>query len=69
MSNVSLVSVASIIGVSQLGQLFIAGNVTDSIPPIVLGLILFFLLALAFDVVIQFLVRTLTPWQRARAGS
>src|SRR5664279_877374 len=68
-SNVSLVSVASIIGVSQLGQLFIAGNVTDSIPPIVLGLILFFLLALAFDVVIQFLVRALTPWQRAKAGA
>jgi osmoprotectant transport system permease protein len=68
-SNVSLVSVASIIGVSQLGQLFIEGNVTDSIPPIVLGLILFFLLALAFDLVIQLLVHALTPWHRARAGS
>lgn len=67
-SNVSLVSVASIIGVSQLGQLFIAGNVTGSIPPIVLGLILFFLLALVFDLVILLIVRVLTPWQRAAAA-
>jgi osmoprotectant transport system permease protein len=64
-SNVSLVSVASIIGVSQLGQLFIAGNTTDSIPPTVVGLILFVLLALAFDGVILLVIRLLTPWRRA----
>ena len=67
-SNVSLVSVASIIGVSQLGQLFIAGNVYHTIPPIVLGLIMFFLLALVFDLLILLVVRVLTPWQRAVAG-
>jgi osmoprotectant transport system permease protein len=67
-SNVSLVSVASIIGVTQLGQLFIAGNVTNSIPPILVGLILFFLLALVFDLVILLIVRVLTPWQRAVAA-
>ncbi|HZC71916.1 MAG TPA: ABC transporter permease [Jatrophihabitans sp.] len=64
-SNVSLVSVASIIGVSQLGQLFIQGQTTNSIPPTVLGLILFVLLALIFDSVILIAMRLLTPWRRA----
>jgi osmoprotectant transport system permease protein len=66
-SNVSLISVASIIGVSQLGQLFIAGNVTNQIPPIALGLIMFFLLAIIFDLIILVIIRILTPWQRAVA--
>lgn len=65
MSNVSLVSVASIIGISQLGQLFIVGDNTTSLPPIVLGLILFVLLALAFDALILLAIRALTPWRRA----
>jgi osmoprotectant transport system permease protein len=64
-SNVSLISVASIIGVSQLGQLFVAGNVSFQIPPIVLGLIMFFLLAIVFDLIILVIIRLLTPWQRA----
>ena len=67
MSNVSLVSVASIIGISQLGQLFIVGDNTTSLPPIVLGLILFVLLALAFDAVILLGIRLATPWKRAVA--
>ena len=64
-SNVSLVSVASIIGVAQLGQLFIAGDNNTSVPPIVLGLIMFVLLALVFDLLILLAIRLLTPWQRA----
>ena len=64
-SNVSLISVASIIGVTQLGQLFVDGNNLNSIPPIALGLILFFILALLFDVLILGVVRLLTPWRRA----
>ncbi|HZZ96849.1 MAG TPA: ABC transporter permease subunit, partial [Jatrophihabitantaceae bacterium] len=64
-SNVSLISVASIIGVTQLGQLFIEGNNLNSIPPILVGLILFFLLAFVFDLLILLIVRLLTPWQRA----
>jgi osmoprotectant transport system permease protein len=66
-SNVSLVSVASIIGVAQLGQLFIAGDNNTSVPPIVLGLIMFVLLALVFDLLILLAIRLLTPWQRAGA--
>ena len=49
-SNVSLISVASLIGVQQLGSLFTDGNQQDTLTPIVLGLILFVLLALVFDV-------------------
>jgi osmoprotectant transport system permease protein len=67
-SNVSLVSVASIIGVTQLGQLFIEGNNLNSIPPILVGLILFFLLALVFDLLILLIIRLLTPWQRVAAA-
>jgi osmoprotectant transport system permease protein len=64
-SNVSLISVASIIGVSQLGQLFVEGNTQADLTPIVVGLILFVLLALIFDLLILAAVRLLTPWQRA----
>ncbi len=66
-SNVSLISVASIIGVSQLGQLFAVGNGTGSLTPIVLGLILFVLLATAFDLVILGIARSLSPWRRGVA--
>ena len=64
-SNVSLVSVASIIGVSQLGQLFVSGNNTGLVTPILLGLIFFVGLALVFDLTILLVMRLLTPWRRA----
>ncbi|HEY2297663.1 MAG TPA: ABC transporter permease [Jatrophihabitans sp.] len=64
-SNVSLVSVASVIGVTQLGQLFVIGYTENSVPPTILGLIIFVVLALLFDVIILGAVRLLTPWQRA----
>jgi osmoprotectant transport system permease protein len=68
-SNVSLVSVASIIGISQLGQLFVDANNSPSpsaaVAPAVVGLVLFFIIAFVFDLVILFGMRLLTPWQRA----
>jgi osmoprotectant transport system permease protein len=64
-SNVSLVSVASTIGVTQLGSLFIQGNQTSDLHPIVLALIMFIILALLFDSVVLLGIRVLTPWQRA----
>jgi len=67
-SNVSLVSVASILGVTQLGLLFVKSNTLNQTPPAVLGLILFVLLALLFDAVILLGVRLLTPWRRAVAA-
>jgi osmoprotectant transport system permease protein len=66
-SNVALVSVASTIGVSQLGSLFTAGNQADDVHPIILGLILFIILALVFDGLVLLGIRALTPWQRAQS--
>ncbi|MEU4092907.1 ABC transporter permease subunit [Streptomyces sp. NPDC026673] len=67
-SNVSLVSVASVIGTSQLGQLFLTGSSTGTVPPVVLGLLCFAGIAFALDLAITGLTRLLTPWRPA-AGS
>jgi osmoprotectant transport system permease protein len=68
-SNVSLVAVAGTIGMDNLGRLFDQGKQlstnTPYYPPIVLGIVLCVLLALAFDVVIVLGNRALTPWRRA----
>lgn len=64
-SNVSLIAVASALGVSQLGSLFTVGNTTGDTAPIWLGLILFILLALILDSIILAAIRVTTPWRRA----
>ena len=64
-SNVSLVSVSTIIGVPELGKLFTNGFQTFSQQPIILGILLTLVLALIFDGSIQLLIRSLTPWRRA----
>lgn len=64
-SNVSLVSVASVVGTAQLGQLFITGSNIDSLSPIVLGLFSFIGISLAFDLFIVLITRVLTPWSKA----
>jgi osmoprotectant transport system permease protein len=64
-SNVSLVSVAALIGVPELGQLFTNGFQLNYQTPILLGILLSVLLALIFDSVIQLVARMLTPWRRA----
>jgi osmoprotectant transport system permease protein len=67
-SNVSLISVASVIGTSQLGQLFTEGFNNGTLVPVVLGLIFFIVLALLFDLLILLGIRLLTPWRRAVAS-
>jgi osmoprotectant transport system permease protein len=64
-SNVSLVSVSALIGVPELGQLFTNGFQLNYQTPILLGILLSVLLALAFDTTIQLFTRALTPWRRA----
>jgi len=66
-SNVSLVAVASALGVSQLGTLFVKGYnaVHNGTTPILLGLIMFVLLAFIFDAIILIALRLATPWRRA----
>jgi osmoprotectant transport system permease protein len=63
-SNVSIVSVAAVIGVQQLGSLFTDGFNRDFLAPIVTGLVACVLLSLLFDVVIVLVTRVLTPWLR-----
>jgi osmoprotectant transport system permease protein len=66
-SNVSLISIASLIGTAQLGQLFITGTNLSNLAPIVLGLIFFIALALILDGAIVTGTRMGTPWRRAHA--
>ncbi|GAA4879599.1 ABC transporter permease [Serinicoccus chungangensis] len=64
-SNVSIVSVAALIGVSQLGQLFTEGFNRNDMGPIVVGIVACVALALVLDAGIALLSRALTPWLRA----
>lgn len=65
-ANVSLVSVAALIGIGGLGQLFTRGfQLGFYPPPIVIGLVLSVLLAILADSVIVLIQRALTPWTRA----
>lgn len=67
-SNVSLVSVAALIGVEQLGSLFTEGFQRQVVSIVLLGIVLCLLLALILDGLILLGARLLTPWQRAVAA-
>lgn len=63
-SNVSIVSVASLIGVNQLGDLLVDGYNRIIPEELYVGIVASILLALAFDAVILLAQRVLTPWRR-----
>ena len=63
-SNVSIVSVASLIGVSQLGDLLVDGFNRNIPGELVLGIVASVALALVFDLAITSTGRALTPWAR-----
>jgi osmoprotectant transport system permease protein len=67
-SNVSIVSVGTIIGVNQLGMFFSDGFYRDFYDPLVVGIVACIVLALLFDLVIIVLTRLFTPWVRATGG-
>jgi osmoprotectant transport system permease protein len=64
-SNVSIVSVAALIGVSQLGSLFTDGFNRNAMGPIVVGVLACVVLSILFDVVILVGTKVLTPWRTA----
>ncbi|MEO7753359.1 MAG: ABC transporter permease [Terracoccus sp.] len=66
-SNVSIVSVASLIGISQLGYFLTDGYARSYPTEVWVGIIACVLLALVFDLVILALSRALTPWTRVNA--
>ena len=67
-SNVSIVSVASLIGVSQLGDLLVDGYNRVIWGELVTGILACVLLALALDGLIVLGNRALTPWMRVAGG-
>jgi osmoprotectant transport system permease protein len=67
-SNVSIVSVASLIGVSQLGDLLVDGYNRVIWGELVTGVIACIVLALLLDALIVAGTRALTPWVRAQGG-
>ncbi|MGA9870332.1 MAG: ABC transporter permease [Rhodococcus sp. (in: high G+C Gram-positive bacteria)] len=70
-TNISLVSVGSVIGIGGLGELFTQGYQRDYPDQIIAGIISIVFLALVFDAALYLIGRWLTPWTRAgkhRAG-
>lgn len=67
-SNVSIVSVATLIGVSQLGDLLVDGFNRVIWGELLSGIVACVLLALAFDAVIVLGTRVVTPWLRVQGA-
>jgi osmoprotectant transport system permease protein len=67
-SNVSIVSVASLLGVSQLGDLLVDGYNRVIWGELVTGILACIALALVLDLAIVAGSRVLTPWVRAQGG-
>ncbi len=66
-SNVSIVSVAALVGTPQLGLLFTQGLQLRFLTPIIAGIILCIVLAVLLDGIVLFIARRLTPWQAGGA--
>ena len=67
-SNVSIVSIASLIAVSQLGDLLVDGYNRVIWGELLTGIVACVLLALAFDAVIVLGTRLVTPWLRVQGA-
>lgn len=67
-SNISLVSVGSLIGLGGLGQLFTDGFQLHQTTRIVMGIVLTVILAVIADGILVVIQRVLTPWAR-RGGT
>jgi osmoprotectant transport system permease protein len=65
-TDISLVSVGSLIGIGGLGTLFTRGYQRDYPDQILAGIIAIVVLALVFDLALFLLARALTPWTRQK---
>lgn len=63
-STIALVTVAAVLGVDNLGQLFTDGFQRGIMASVVTGIVLTCLLALLFDVALVFAGEVLMPWSR-----
>lgn len=68
-SNVSIVTMAAIIGIPQLGSLFTQGFSLRLYLPIVVGIVMCLALAAVLDLAILRLGALLTPWRRRTVTS
>jgi osmoprotectant transport system permease protein len=64
-TNISMVSVGSVIGIGGLGTWFTEGYQADKSDQIVAGIIAVFLVAIVIDTLIMAIGRAITPWARA----
>jgi osmoprotectant transport system permease protein len=63
-ASISLVTVGALIGIGGLGQLFIAGENTNFLTEIIVGVVLVVMWALIFDGLLLLAGRVLAPWAR-----
>src|SRR3954471_4309636 len=68
-TNISMVSVGSVIGVGGLGTWFTEGYQSDKSDQIIAGIIAIFILAVVIDLLIMLMGRIAAPWARAKAGA
>ncbi|MGO3735351.1 MAG: ABC transporter permease [Canibacter sp.] len=66
-SNISIVTMAAVIGIAQLGSLFTMGFTRRLFVPIIAGLIVSLILALILDRLLVLLGRVTTPWAQRGA--
>jgi osmoprotectant transport system permease protein len=63
-TNISMVSVGSVIGIGGLGTWFTEGYQADKSDQIVAGIIAIFVLAIVIDTLIMLAGKLATPWVR-----
>ena len=64
-TNISMVSVGSVIGIGGLGTWFTEGYQADKSDQIIAGIIAIFVLAIVIDTLIMLAGKVATPWTRA----
>lgn len=68
-TNVSILTMASLIGIAQLGSLFTQAFQLRLFVPLITGIVLCVLLAVVLDSLILWLNRVLTPWRQRTVTS
>lgn len=66
-SNISIVTMAALVGVAQLGSLFTLGFTRRSLVPVIVGLVICVVLAFTCDRLLAIAGRLVSPWQRKGA--
>lgn len=67
-TNISMVSVGSVIGIGGLGTWFTDGYQANKSDQIIAGIIAIFVLAVVIDIAIMLVGRLITPWARMQGA-